>query len=38
MTDIKTLDYSGLKDYEDCPQRFLWSRIEKRKPKIPEKL
>jgi len=36
MTDIKTLDYSGLKDYEDCPQRFLWSRIEKRKPKIPE--
>lgn len=36
MSDIKTLDFSGLKDYEDCPQRYLWSRLEKRKPKVPE--
>lgn len=32
----KTLDFSSMKDYEACPQRYKWSKIDKRKPVQPE--
>lgn len=34
--DVKTLDFSGLKDYEECPQRYYWHRLLKKKPIAPE--
>ena len=32
----KNLTYSSLKSYEECPLKYYWSYIEKKKPKIPE--
>lgn len=34
--EIKSLDFSGLKDYEECPQRYYWHRLLKKKPIAPE--
>lgn len=36
MSGPKTLDFSGLKEYEECPQRYKWNRLDRRKPQVKE--
>jgi hypothetical protein len=36
LNDIASIDFSGLKEFEECPQRFKWNKLERRKPKFPE--
>src|ERR1700677_4630027 len=32
----KSLSFSGMKAYEECPLKYYWSYIEKKKPTIPD--
>lgn len=36
LNNIPSVDYSSLKEFEECPQRYKWNKLDRRKPVVPE--